>query len=648
MRSDNILLLISFFLSTLLIIASKPKINTSDYVEKSIGLINRDFQSDLQTFKEASVSFQASIEEYIASDTSEATLKTEYRKLRNSFKKVEFLLEYLDKEASDRVLNGPPLPKLEPKVSDIKILQPKGLQVLDELLGSEDLASAKKELLDISSKFTVDVKKIAAYFEYRKISDRQFFEASRQAIIRMATLGITGFDTPGTLQGLDDSTVILATLKSHFNEYEPELKNVARFYLLKSISAIFDLGTAQTTIGDFNTFDRLIFIKDVLNPLYKTIKDIHLALDYETIEEVSSYPLAVNYNSENIFEKDFLNNFYYVSIANDSNFNKVADLGRLLFYDPILSQNNKLACASCHAPEKAFTDGLKTSYSNTGEPLKRNAMTLNYAVYASGFFYDLRASRLEDQFEHVILNKDEFNSDYKDIVKKLKDSENYSQLFKEAFLGQSTEIKFNNVDYALVAYVMQLNSFDSPIDKYFQEKTSSLPESVKRGFNLFSGKAACATCHFMPLYSGNLPPLFIDSESEILGVPKNKDNPLILDDDLGRIGNGLTQEIAPFYQNAFKTPTLRNIAKTGPYMHNGVFDTLDEVMDFYNEGGGVGRGIDLEYQTLASDSLNLTETEIKDIIAFLEALTDETTVEAPSDLPRDFKDANLNLRNLIK
>ncbi|MFT4669168.1 MAG: cytochrome c peroxidase [Flavobacteriaceae bacterium] len=646
MSSDSILLMGSFILSLILITASKPKIDSSNYVEKSIGLVNKKFQKDLNEFAESSKVFQSSVEAYVISNSSEASIKKEYRELRDSFKKVEFFLEYLDKEATDRVLNGPPLPKLESKVSDLRIIEPKGLQVLDEYIGNENLALEKEALLDASFQFTSDVNKIVAYFKNRKLSDRQFFEASRQAIIRMAALGITGFDTPGTLQGLSDSNIVLATLDSYFDTYASELKNANRINLLKAITGIFKSGMEQTQAADFNTFNRLSFIKEVINPIYKAIKDIHLALDYETIFEVSKYPLAVNYNSENIFEKDFLDSYYYVSVANDSNFNKIAELGRLLFYDPVLSQNNKLACVSCHMPEKAFTDGLKTSMSNLDVPIKRNAMTLNYAVYASGFFYDLRVRRLEDQFEHVILSKDEFNSSYQEIVEKLDNSEIYSQLFKDAFPGQNKNIKFNNVDYALTAYVMKLNSFDNPVDQYFQGKVATLPEDVARGFNLFTGKAACASCHFIPLYSGNVPPMYIESESEILGVPKEKHKPLVLDDDIGRSGNGMTQEVAPFYENAFKTPTIRNIDKTGPYMHNGVFDTLEEVMDFYNEGGGAGRGINLEYQTLSSNSLNLTEAEIKDVIAFMRALTDESTVIAPTDIPRDFGDDNLNRRHL--
>lgn len=649
MRSDSTFLFGSLLVSILLILASKPKVAPSSvYTEKSIGIINKTFQKDLQHFSESSLSFLKATEGYTASEVTEVTLQNEYRRLRDAFKKVEFIIEYVDKEASDKTLNGAPLPKLEPKVSDLRVLEPKGLQVIDELMGSEDLSENKTALVKMTKTFQKDVQAFEQYLQYRKITDRQFFEASRQAIIRLATLGITGFDTPGTLQGIQDTQVVLENLQRYFSYYKPELKNVHSTHLETTISNQFEVGIKAAVTSNFENFNRLTFIKNVVNPLYASIKKIHLALDYETIDQVSRYPLAVNYKADNLFAPDFLNSFYYASIANDSTFTTIADLGRMLFYDPVLSGNNKMSCASCHTPEKAFTDGQTTSISNTGKPMLRNAMTLNYSVYASGYFYDLRANRLEDQFEHVILNQDEFNSDYQNIVKKLRSSPTYTALFKKAFPKQKQILQFNNIDYALTAYVMELNAFDNPVDHYFQGKIDSLPDAVVRGFNLFSGKAACASCHFMPLYSGNVPPLFMESESEILGVPNHKNTPLVLDDDLGRVQNGLTQEVAPFFEASFKTVTLRNIAKTAPYMHNGVFDTLEEVMDFYNEGGGAGRGISLEYQTLASDPLHLTAEEIQDVIAFLNALNDETSVTAPTTLPRDFENPHLNERHLVK
>ncbi len=619
----------------------------NNYSSKAIGDINTKFQNDLTSFVQSTLDFRTSVEDFTEQSVSKDALLSKYRSLRDKFKMVEFIVEYLDKEAYDKILNGAPLPKLEKKVADITVLKPHGFQVIDELIGSENLFSneTKEELLKEVKILESNVGKIHDFLKPRKLSDRHFFEAARIGVLRLATLGTTGFDTPGTLQGIEDATVVLNNLSHYINFYKPELKNVGRVGLLKTSNKLLKKGLKFTKSKDFDNFNRLVFIKEVINPVYKIIKDIHLALNYETIEEVSRFIQAVNYNADNLFDNTFLNSFFYVSLQNDSTYNTKAELGKLLFYDPILSQNNTMSCATCHDPNKGFTDGKTLSISNSGDPLKRNAMTLNYSVYATRFFHDLRAKNLENQFEHVVVSDDEFNTSYKEIIKKINYSDTYKNLFTKAFPENKTrKIRSNDIDYVLAAYVMKLNTFDSPIDKFFQNKITELPKSVERGFNLFTGKAACATCHFAPLFSGNLPPLFMDSEAEVLGVPEYKEEPWVLDNDLGRVGNGITQDKATFYQAAFKTPTIRNISLTGPYMHNGVFDTLEEVMDFYNKGGGAGNGIQLEHQTLASDPLNLSEKEIADIIAFMESLNDTKKFERPKDIPRDFHDNGINKR----
>ncbi|MDC8002849.1 cytochrome c peroxidase [Aureisphaera galaxeae] len=648
MKTDTFFFLGSMFLAALLILASKPKRSTSAYIDKAIGTINEKFHEDLSSCYDATVQFHEAAISFQRGDVSEPELEREYSQLRETFKKIEFFVEYLDKEAFDKTLNGAPLPKLEKKVADLRVLQPRGMQVIDEFMASGFSTSDREDLVAQAYKLENDVKKIEQFLGVRRVTDRQFFEASRQALIRLATLGITGFDTPGTQHGISDATVVLQIQQEYMQLYKSELRTINSLQLLKEYTLISNQGIAQTQEGNFENFDRLSFIKNVVTPLYKGIKDIHLALDYETIEEVSRYPLAVNYDADHLFEKDFLNKFYYVSIANDTSFNKIASLGKLLFYDPVLSRNNTISCSSCHAPEKAFTDGLTTSKSNTGSPLKRNSMTLNYSVYASAYFHDLRTKRLEDQFEHVVLNKDEFDSSYPEIVEKLNTSPTYSKKFVEAFPAYDKPIKPNNIDYALAAYVMQFTTFDSPVDAYFQGTDASLSEEVKNGFNLFTGKANCATCHFLPTFSGLVPPLYKETEAEVLGVPENNYEPWILDDDIGRLGNGVTQEVATFYNNAFKTPTVRNIEKTGPYMHNGVYNTLEEVMEFYNLGGGAGLGFGMDHQTLAPDPLNLTDTEIEEIIAFMNSLNDKKEFMPPTDLPRDFPEKKLNERELIK
>ena len=149
---------------------------------------------------------------------------------------------------------------------------------------------------------------------------------------------------------------------------------------------------------------------------------------------------------------------------------------------------------------------------------------------------------------------------------------------------------------------------------------NTLSEDEIFGFNLFMGKAACATCHFPPAFNGTVPPKYMETEFENLGVPKNNsfEHPA-LDEDPGQYFPYEVEEKRSF----FKTSTVRNIQLTGPYMHNGVYETLEEVMDFYNVGGGQGMGLEVPYQTLPSDSLKLSDQESKAIIAFMQTLTDE-------------------------
>jgi cytochrome c peroxidase len=159
------------------------------------------------------------------------------------------------------------------------------------------------------------------------------------------------------------------------------------------------------------------------------------------------------------------------------------------------------------------------------------------------------------------------------------------------------------------------------------------------------GKAACGTCHFAPVFNGTVPPLYQETESEVLGVPEDlKAKPLKLDSDPGR-GAAKLKEGAPYYLHSFKTPTVRNIVATAPYMHNGAYNTLESVMDFYNRGGGIGHGLDVPYQTLPPDKLGLKKREIQAIIAFMKALEDNPfSASIPESLPAVEAQPALNSR----
>ena len=641
-----------FYIITVLILVLSFKnwypdqIQHGHSIQRALPQIQNNIDNDLQELTETADEFYHLLQNHEQNFTPDEI--KQYYALRKAFKSIEFVIEYWDKQFYDQRMNGAPLPKLEPKDTSIRILEPKGLQVMDEIIFGEFEASHRSELIALVKNFRLDLSHFNQTFSSNKINQRHIFEALRYNIIRQATLSITGFDTPGSLNGIQDCKTELAAVQKYLNFFTNELEIVGSRQLAHQAQEKLNQALSYLQKNqDFDQFDRLYFIQEAHNPIYKLIKDIHFALNYETWNETDTpYVQALNYKANGIFDQDFLNKFSYVSQRDDGNFEKRAALGRLLFYDPILSSSNQMACVSCHDPQKAFTDGRAKSLATDGKLfLKRNAMALPYSVYAKRLFWDIRASGLENQFEHVVTNELEFHTEYAKIVHKLKRSATYQDLFEKTY-NTPNAISTNTIDYALSAYVMTMGNFNSKFDHYFQGK-HSLTSSEKNGFNLFAGKAACATCHFIPTFSGLVPPFYNETESEVLGITQSENAPWQLDQDPGRYA-GLIKESAEFYKHSMKTVTVRNIEKTAPYMHNGAFTSLESVMDFYNEGGGAGRGLQVEHQTLAPDSLSLSPTEIRDIIAFMKTLNDNDLPTAPDnkELPRDFDNSQWNERKI--
>jgi cytochrome c peroxidase len=183
-------------------------------------------------------------------------------------------------------------------------------------------------------------------------------------------------------------------------------------------------------------------------------------------------------------------------------------------------------------------------------------------------------------------------------------------------------ITIDKVAIAVAAYIRTLFPMSSAFDRYIAGQRKAMTADQISGFNLFMGKAQCGTCHFAPLFNGLTPPLYGTTEYEVLGVPRSDDlGKPVVDDDSGRFS------VYPmtYYTRAFKTPTLRNTAVTGPWMHNGSFHSLTKVMDFYNKGGGKGLGMRTPEQTLSSQPLGLSPREIGQIKSFLSTLTDSAT-----------------------
>ena len=360
----------------------------------------------------------------------------------------------------------------------------------------------------------------------------------------------------------------------------------------------------------FNEFDRAVFIRNFLNPLSKGLYKTQMDLKIPLIKETRGLKIT----AQTLFDKNAFDAEAFSAFPDYETTPEKIELGKLLFNDPILSGNNSRSCASCHHADKAFTDGLEKAVSLDGKSLvKRNTPTLSNIAFQRVFFSDSRVNYLEDQAVAVITNENEMHGSLKKAVLALKKNSSYTIKFKKAF--PKTAIDEFAIKNALASYIRSLSDYDSKFDEYMRgNETFNLDEIA--GFNLFAGKAKCATCHFIPLTNGTVPPSFVKSESEVLGIP-GKNNKL--DADLGKFE--LTH--AEINRYSFKTPTIRNIELTGPYMHNGVFKTLEEVIDFYNDGGGNGLGFNLPNQTLPEDKLNLTSIEKKQLIAFMRALTDK-------------------------
>jgi cytochrome c peroxidase len=572
-------------------------------------------------------------------------LRKQYLQVRVRYKSFEYLAEHLDPVFMKDHINGSPLPKLERNSFGLNVLEPNGMQVLDEAVFAAT-PFLEKETIIAQTDWLLD--KLKSFNTPAFLYDRNVFEAMRTGLIRVFTLGLTGFDTPGSGNAVADATTVLETMQQDIQLYLPFIAQHSK-PLADSIDTRFTQAIQYLHIHpDFSQPDRLFVLTAFINPLYKELLDAQEMLEIELIDEVvddAQLP-PYNYRSRNLFANDFIDASRYMTLPRSLYTAQLAALGKTLFFDPVLSLTNERSCASCHDPGKAFTDGAWKSIAMGRQgTVARNAPTLINAVYNERYFYDLRAEALEDQIEHVVVSEKEFNTGIFDIAAKLSKSEEYRALFEQNFaMLPGNKINKQTIAFAISAYVASLRGFNAPFDKYVRDETTALAPAVRRGFNLFMGKAACGTCHFAPVFNGTVPPYYQETESEVLGVPENPyvKKP-VLDKDHGRAKGKLTEDVS-FYDYSFKTPTVRNAALTAPYMHNGGYKTLDDVMDFYNKGGGKGIGIRLEHQTLPFDKLDLSKQEMQDIIAFMKALTDTTGMTSvPERLPQ-FNVAEWNQR----
>jgi cytochrome c peroxidase len=288
------------------------------------------------------------------------------------------------------------------------------------------------------------------------------------------------------------------------------------------------------------------------------------------------------------------------------------ELGKLLYFEQRISKDGKLSCATCHMPYHGFAEPLATSKGVGGLFGKRNSPTVINRLFSKEQFWDGRAEDLEEQAHGPLTNPIEMAMpSHDEVVARLKAIPGYAPLFQKAF--GTPEVTMQRVAQAIATYERTVLSGDSPYDRYLAGDKDALSPAAVRGLAVFASKGNCITCH-----SGFN---FTDESYHNLGIGMNDKEP-----DLGRYA----ETKAESEKGAFKTPTLRNIDQTPPYMHDGSEPTLRAVVEFYNKGGNPNPHLAKEMKPL-----NLTEREIDDLVAFMRALTaDVPNAVPPTGFPK--------------
>lgn len=568
-----------------------PAAQVKDYYLRHL----RQLHTHLQHFQQTA---------YTADTTA---LRQQFAACRQEYKCLEFAVEYYYPHAAQRI-NGAALPETEPGEPG-EVIPPTGFQVLEEYLFATPDSRANRELVHQEiDNLLYQMRYLEQQAPLLLLPEEEVYDALRLNLYRLAAKGLSGFDSPAARASLPEAAVTLRATREVLTSCSapaplPQL-------LERAASAV------ARPEQDFNSFDRARFFTRYFNPALAALRQaqVNQRIPFLTTRR------AVRPDAASFFVADAFDPGFFAPADAAPATPAVLALGEALFYEPALSGSAGRSCASCHIPAQGYSDGLRVNSSLLASAeLQRNTPTLLNAALQPDQFYDSRVHFLEDQVHAVVTNKAEMGGQLSQAPAALRRKGSYPRQFAQAFTTEKQPLTERNIRRAIAAYVRSLVRLNSRFDQFLRGDTAVLSGREILGFNLFMGKAQCGTCHYLPLFNGTVPPLYDKTESEVLGVPATADAaPLQLDADPGKFSlYGVAHQ-----RHAFKTPTVRNASLTAPYMHNGAYRTLEEVLDFYNQGGGAGLGLSVPTQTLAEDKLDLTAAEQQALIAFLKSLTD--------------------------
>lgn len=629
----------SFYLPALIVLAVTAismSLTTGNKRSKAVDGIAQLYRVELQRFDSMLMEYP----KYF-NDSAYSLRCNKFGQIAYQLKRVEALFTYLHpKTAYETFLKtpqfeardfGPPFP------DNWLILGPFGIDPDSVLAKSnKDDSAFTRMFIERSAKnFRKLIGEINIDADVAGLTDEDIFEALHLQMIRISTLGLSNGDLVIDQAGLP-------ALKGQFSSWADMMRLIAdelpKQHVQFKQKLLQQLDASQRVLEsqhDLFAFDRMNFLTEHLIPLSHYLKKARLAMNVQLKTQFAAiYADAASVYDNNVFNADFF------APGEEARFSEAkAALGKFLFFDPVLSGNNQRACASCHKPELAFTDGNIRSMNFERGDLPRNAPTVINSAFQKAQFWDLRSGSLEDQLDSVINSPDELHSSFEDVIKIINASPEYKKLFYAAFPEtKTTGIQRKHVKIAIASYERTLTGLNSRFDQYVRGDKSKLTQSEISGFNVYMGKGKCASCHYAPLFAGALPPYFEFTDHRSIGVPL-QDSMKVYQVDIDTGASKVFK--TTFTHFSFKVPTVRNVALTAPYMHNGVFKTLEQVVDFYEDAGGVKFANDmrpgmkgLPFFMILPQKLHLTDKEKADLVAFMKALTDTASSRnVPTRLP---------------
>jgi cytochrome c peroxidase len=551
-----------------------------------------------------------------------------FRAARVAYKRAECLLAAYS-PPTVAALNGPAA-EPDDDAPPPPLGAPAGFQQIEAALfhsgASRDSSVSVSSLRAIAVAMRDRARSFRSQTELVTVGEAALLDAVRAEVARVGTLGIAGVDINRPADIAVESAASLEGMVPLVTTVARAAGARASVQAWNATAVALRAAAAQLRADpEFQRVDRLAFIADYVGSIARSLSAVRAALPPSPL----SLRRAWRPTAASVFDSAAFDASAYAPEYAPAATAALVALGKRLFFDPRLSGSQTRSCATCHDPSRAFTDGRARTLAlyPEAQATARNTPTVLNAALEPTLFADQRAGSLEEQVARVLSSAAEMQSSAELVATRLQGDTSYRAEFARALTGgRDAAVTALGVRMALAAYVRSLVALNSRFDRAARGEAGVLTSSERRGFDLFVGKARCGTCHFMPLFSGVAPPDFVTSEPEVIGVPGSaRGRRRLLDSDPGRAGVDHVEA----HKFAFKVPTLRNIALTPPYMHNGAFKSLEEVVDFYDRGGGRGAGLRVPNQTLSARPLRLRALERRDLVAFLGTLTDTIVPRVP-------------------